>query len=793
MAFAGVITSQERGWQISSRIVTEGGKPLPYATVALLRASDSSLVDGTLSDNEGKFSLIVNEEGKYILRISFVGFATFTDTIVVARGVAARLPETITMRESAITKGEVVVTGERAWGEIKVDRKVYEPAANPSLKGATVEKAFEQIPGIEIDENGNILLRGEPAQIYINGKPSLLFQAGGGNMLKTIPTDRVERIEVITTPGARYEAQGNAGIINIVLKSRESLADVLFFTGAVAYPPENTLSAGYTGKLPQKKGTWTLTLAGFYEKNPRMVRHSRWTYHQSDTSFLRSEREEWETHYGIRPAVNASIALSRKVEFNGTVSAHISRHISEDTVHYALTYPWNTWDAVRSSTERENHNSLEGMLSLDFKHARKGTTSISMRYEIDRETRQEKYIEEALTNLWQETPPQELNNDHTSQALEMEFTDERYIDTISKLEWGGKLALRDMSYTSKAFQEEKGTWIAISDPLFSGKAVYKETVGGLFLIYTVEMGRWGLQAGLRGELSDISVREQIAGTFNMHTIDPFPSFAIMWHPSKNVGMNMLYSKRIKRPSLHDLIPDFSLDDRYTQFTGNPSLKPEYTHSFEINIQWTRSRLLTINLTPFYRYTTSPIQRVRTLDTARGLTIIQPMNLKEMRSAGGEFFLRISPVSWSATTISGHLVWSHLDATNIPTTPFVRKYIHSRFSVSQEFTLPGQLTLQFFAWCVIPGGFGNIRITRFVINPTISARKMLLRGALQITVSAENPFRTAYFTSVTEEEIFRQETYFSRWIPRYRVAVTYNPRLKRKIRGKEVERGEMEMF
>ena len=226
--------AQDQEYTVTGKVTDESGIPLEYATISLTSTADPSQVTGTVTGPEGKFAIEV-DQGSYNIKVEFISFEpkTFPN-----RTINSDLEMgTIRLGMAAGELEEVVVTAETTQVDVRLDKKIYNIGKDLTTAGGTVSDALNNVPSVSVDIDGGISLRGnENVRILINGKPSAMAGFGGTDVLSQLPADAIERVEVITSPSARYDAEGTAGILNIILRKEITLG----FNGSV------NLNAGHT-------------------------------------------------------------------------------------------------------------------------------------------------------------------------------------------------------------------------------------------------------------------------------------------------------------------------------------------------------------------------------------------------------------------------------------------------------------------------------------------------------------------------------------------------------------------
>ena len=583
--------------------------PVEFATLVLKAADSGKEISGGITDEKGHFKLQDVRTGKYELHISFIGYANkvVSDVELTLEKPDVDLSD-IYMASENITLNAVEVTEERALIENRIDKIVFNADQDVTSVGGDATDVLRKAPLLSVDFDGNVSLRGsQNVQILINGRPSTLFAQNPGEALRSIPADQIKSVEVITTPSARYDGEGTAGIINIITKKKS----VEGFTGSVNTSVGTRLNRGSLN-LSVASGRFGLNAsASSWASWPRDG-YSEFYREDTRNDTLRILNQDGDTRgntYGPRGSVgafydiNAYNSLSSSLTFGGfgnnsegttdaTYEIPLSNLFQEysrmnDSRSLRGSFDWTT-DYRRTFKKEEQ----EFVFAFQWSGAQ-GNQRNSIRQEgngpsleLDEKNRNESY-----------------NFEYTLQADYVHpFTD------AVKLETGAKGVIRriDSDYQYEAFDQEKQDYVlnaALSDQFFYDQDVYSG-----YLSFNIKMGEnYGLVAGARYEYTDIGGEyASDASPFSNDYGNFLPSI-ILSRKFKNFStLKLSYARRIQRPSLNFVNPYLNLSDPRNITEGNPSLSPELTDQYELNYG-TFVKGFSFNASLFYRFTDDVIQ------------------------------------------------------------------------------------------------------------------------------------------------------------------------------------------
>lgn len=630
---------------LTGQLINQATKtPLEYATISLYATKDSSLVNGGLTDGEGRFEMLVIP-GEYYAIVQFIGFEDkIIADIQLEKGQHELKLGEIEMAEDAVALDEVEVTAERSQMTFKLDRRVFNVGKDLTGAGATAADILDNVPSITVDVEGNVSLRGsQNVRILINGKPSGLVGVGDIEALRRMQGDIIDRIELITNPSARYEAEGEAGIINIILK-KDQEKGINGSIGVNTGFPHNH-GASYSLNYRQQNLNFFSNFGISYRKSPGGgFNDQRFFDENGDLESARyTDRDQDRGGLGGNIQGGMDWLIDDKNTLTGSVLYRAGRDNNNSTLTYSDFDSSNDLlgTTVRTDHEKENEHNIETALTFRRSYDKEEREwSVDFRYILDNDTERSDFLEEGYL---QEAPLIQRSVITENERNLLFQTD--YVHPIgesTRVEGGLRAALRKIEngYELES-QDENGVYII--DPDFNDELIYDENVYAAYLIAGTEWDAFGLQLGLRSELSDISaalIRSDINNDQNYLSF--FPSASLTYKLTEENQLQLSYSRRISRPHFRLLLPVSNFGDRLNLYTGNPNLLPEFSDSYEINYL----RYLpngSIMFGAFYRNTTDVIERVTIpLDS---ITIRKPINLSERNSYGLELNMSYDLFEW----------------------------------------------------------------------------------------------------------------------------------------------------
>ena len=592
LAFSGVLAAQQSSVTLSGTIEDKLSKEaLSFVNVVLKKASDSTLVTGTISDEEGLFFMTEIKPGDYYLEVSFIGFNTYTNNLFIGSNSAYLDLGVIALETNVQQLGEVVVTAKQDAVSGKMDKKTYALEDNVSQGGGSVLQSMQNLPGVTT-QDGQVQLRGSnQVLILIDGKQTAITGFGKQNGLDNIQASAVEKIEIINNPSAKYDANGNAGIINIILKktARQGFnGNVGLTTGLGALWIRE---ANLPGIRPQYQATPKVnpSLALNYRKNKVNV------FLQADNLYTETlNKNEFVTRtYADGSIIEQQLKRNRNTNFftskagvDWLLDDHNSLTIfglfSQETIKDRGDQPFfseNLGERLRLWQFLEDEVLTAAMASAAYQHLFKHPghqLNIGFNYTFDRED--EKYF-------FDNTLPTSFSKESFALIADQRVADFNldYTRPLKHglLETGVKFRRRTIPTNMQFFP---GTNSPL-DPDADGEATYQETIPALYGNYTYQTKKLEAELGLR--LEYMKLQYNVDPNHNTYTSDgydyfqPFPNARLTYNLNDYNKFSAFFNRRVDRPDEVDIHIFPKYDDAEIIKVGNPALRPQFTNTFEL--------------------------------------------------------------------------------------------------------------------------------------------------------------------------------------------------------------------
>lgn len=736
--------------QVRGTIVDTESEALPGASAALYQ--DGELISGTTTNRNGQFELKA-KPGQYELQVSFISFEPYSQKINLSN--APLNLGTIKLQASKTALEEVTVEGEANLVEFRQDKRIYNVSKDLTTTGSNASEILNNLPSVDVDIEGNISLRGsQNVRILIDGKPSGLIGTDPATALRTLQAGMIEKVEVITNPSARYEAQGEAGIINIVLKKQREDGLNGNFEATVGNPENYGAAAGVNYRTGRMN---FFTNLGFNYRNSPGGGFTNQTFTLEDTAYaFNSTREQLRGGSSATLRLGADYSLTENQTLTGTFLFRPSLGNNLVTLTYD-DYDQNevlTQTQVREDDEIETRSTLEG--DLHYEKQLEGEDhkwTMDFRYQ-DSDDRESSTIRQySIINV--DDQFQRVSNQEDEQNILFQTDYVKPITKIRSFETGARLSVRNIINDYEVSQRN-AAGVYESLDLYTNKFNYNENIYAAYAIYNDGIGKkFTYQIGLRAEYTGIEtklVRENI--TNPREYLNLFPSTFLTWKINKFSDLQGSYSRRISRPGFRALLPFFSFSDNRNFFSGNPNLNPEFTDSYELGYLRYLGQA-TVYGGFYYRHRTGVTERIRTVNDT-GFTEIFPINLAVQDAYGIELTYS-HPVT----------KWLRLNADiNIYQVYNVGEFEGINYG-SETFTARGRTMASFSFWKSDLQLTFNFRAPRRTAQGTtegiytanVGWSKDILKGDGTLTFSVRDLFNSRKRRSYSSGENFTSESEF----------------------------------
>jgi ferric enterobactin receptor len=614
-------------------------KAVEFASIALFSKSANKIVDGTVADDKGMFAMTKVADGEYRVTISFVGFANKSLDITVENGQDVDLG-VIHLSSSVKTLDEVVVTGQRALVEEKVDRLVYNADRDLSSKGGDASDVLKKVPMLSVDLEGNVSLQGSSnIRVLINNKPSSIMAATVADALKQIPADMIKTVEVITSPSAKYDAEGSGGIINIITKKNTLQGLNLSVDGGLG---NRSSVLGLTGNY--RKGKLGITLGG----NGRAIYNKAQTDLEQSTflngNTIRTSQIADAYDYGIFGQYNLGLdyEISKNQSLTGNARFGI-RNFNRDQnqVNNIFTNEIASLPTKRDVFSKDLSNSID--LNLDYVKTFKPQQEFSISTQYSQNNLTNNFDANVFNTSNLLANRQKNINLNTNKEYTIQSDYATPISTNQLFEIGIKSISRQVN-SNYQYQLASSTSEYTIDPKRpSGALDYNQNIAAGYLSYTITTSKkYTYKIGGRYEYTDISATTQENGIITIPSYGRFvPSVNISKKLNDNTTLKFAYNERIQRPGLQQLNPNLNLANFPNISKGDPNLKPEITDRVELGLS-TYIKKTYLNISLFSRLNRDDIQQASLRsDTLVGAIVSTFQNIGKEYNYGSNVFATIN--------------------------------------------------------------------------------------------------------------------------------------------------------
>lgn len=534
--------------------------------------------------------------------------------------------------------------------QLTLDKKIFNVGKDLANAGGTAADVLSNIPSVAVDVEGNVSLRGSGSvRILIDGKPSGLVSLKGGSGLQQLQGNMIDRVEIITNPSARYEAEGMGGIINIILKKERKEGFNGSFDVITGYPENFGLAANVNYR---KKD---LNFFVNYSTSYRIAPSENSLYqelYRNDSTFISTKHMEHRLK-GMYNTARAGLDyfFDEKNILTAAYTYRMSRgkRVSDIIYHDYISSLKNPIGYTkRTQDEKETEPNSEYALSFKRNFKRRGhELTADVRY-LDNWENSDQYYGQTVFNPDGSSAGipfllQRAVNYETEKQWLFQLDYIQPFGEHGKFEAGIRSSFRNMTnnYTVTE-QDADENWFEL--PGLTNNFLYKENIHALYAIYSNRLNKFSYQVGLRGEITDVTTTLKQTNEVNPRNYNNlFPSAHFTYDLPNDHALQLSYSRRVRRPQYNDLSPFMTYSDNRNYWSGNPDLNPEYTDAFEIgHIKYMNRASITSSL--YYRYTTGKILQIRRVNDD-GVSITLPQNMAHENSFGAEFTGSYSPYKW----------------------------------------------------------------------------------------------------------------------------------------------------
>ncbi|RRB04038.1 TonB-dependent receptor domain-containing protein [Larkinella rosea] len=714
-------------------------KPVEFATVALLNPKTEKIIGGTTTGESGKFTISGVDAGTYRVVISFIGYEnkTINNINVGTEGTEVALG-VVQMQTDSRTLNEVVVTAEKPLVEDKDDRMVYNADKDATNSGGTAIDVLKKVPLLTVDPDGTVSLKGSSSiKVLINNKPSSIMARSISEALQMIPAELIKSVEVVTAPSAKYDAEGTAGVINIITKNQ--LQGLTGGVNASVGSRRNNLG----GNFNYKRDKLSITAYGggnvnnYYGGSESMRQNLQNGQVVSTIEQINAYKNKGKSGFGsvsidydLDTLNRIGVDFSLGGEGRNTNSTRDTKVASDDPQNFRRY----------NHTQNRNRN-----MDVNFNYTKTFKRSKEQEYTFLAQYNQNKNHSNYSLNQYP-LPESEVidyrernNNDNQQKEFTLQ-TDYTYpFSTVKRrlLEVGTKAILRNVGSDYRLENAPDGSLNYKEDPSRANTFDYQQLVWASYASFRMRISKmWGFSLGGRMEMTNINANFISTSTkFTDRYQNFLPNITISQRFGEERRLRLNYSQRIQRPSIFFLNPYVNSSDPKNIQTGNPYLDPELAHSVELSYSTFTKKGTTINAMIFGRQTNNAIERITTVDTS-GVSSSTYRNIAQNSTYGMNLFGSARPVKqWNISGSFG-LNYTILNSSALQIKNENWSY---QFNLNSSLQLPHDISVQ------ANGSYTSRRIqlqgqSSGFYYYGFSGRKEFKKQKVTITANFENPFR-----------------------------------------------------
>lgn len=796
--------------------------PLEFATVSVYRLRDSALVGGIITNDKGQFKIEQLPVGKHRVTVSFMGYRTHTIPKVALsfQALQANLGTISIVPNSALLEG-VEVTAEQSTFQLGLDKRVFNVDKTNLGDSENATEVLRNTPTVEVDFDGAVKVRGSSVQVYINGKPTGLTGDSQAEILDQLPANSIKKVELITSPSAKYDPEGGGGIINIVLKKNVLEG----FTGTVnasigtsTWAPFQRYRGGLSLNFRNDKINFFSNFSYNNSRNYSRGHNYRVEDRYNTTSILEqySNHQHWRSGGMARVGFdyyfdeNNTLTLAARIrpsQSSGTGSiqynffdenhtktgiterlnkSHQTRFNQTYNVIYALVFPKKNGDKARGA--RRNNSSDNGGRRRHWRGGGDGRAGggrgtmgdkqelvIDLQYANNGGQENESFDQQgynpdriSINNTQQLQNTLRYRGMHQGTAM-IDYT--HPLPKDMKIEAGYKGNIRwmrnDFRSTSFDFTQQN----FVNDTGLTNVFEFTEQVHAGYVTFAQKIKKFQYKLGFRAEYT--SATSRLVDPNNTVFINNYPSF----FPTLNMSyelpqgqqLQLSFSRRIKRPSTWALNPFPSYSDPLNLRFGNPFLRPQLSNTIELSYSKYWQKGHTLMLTGFYKYNTDLINRLRTVSST-GVVTATHYNFNTSQQWGLEAVTRFSPAKWVNFGITGSVYQNIQDGSNINDN-FSINAIAGNANVYANFTFKFGMRISTYAWISMPQYVPQGWTAAYTWN-TVSVSQKVLKGKGRVTLSIQNPILGGRWQYETQANGFAQSGLFKWENPVFETRFSY---------------------
>lgn len=746
-------------------------EPMEFVNVSVRRSGTTVPLTGAITDPTGEFQLGKLSDGNYTLSVSFIGYRTYEKDFTYSTKDGNMDFKVIPLDPDTQMLGEVKVMGQKSQMKFEIDKKVFNVDQNIASTGGTASDVLSNIPSVEVDNEGEVSLRGSTSvTVWINGKASGLSADNRAQILEQMPAESIERIEVITNPSAKYSPEGTSGIINIVLKEDRKAG----YYGSIQAGVDTRGGWNVGGNLNYSSGKLDAYASIGYRKRVMegggISNRTNIDEEGNPLSYLNQTSDSDGDGGPVFVRAGATYHITRQDHVNLGAFGMFGDRNQTNRIDYTSDIPGSFTERRRIT---DSKNKMQGgNVELGYKHDFSKTSNLDLTvsfnpWNMDGTSIYNQYS--LYENGGEDYSYQRQENDVRSHDWEFQADYVNAFSDNSKLEAGYKGTISRQKSPVETFSGATAEEALPDIPLYN-KFYYDQDIQAAYVTYSGRIDKFGFQAGLRGEYSFVKTRSlgygETKGEVEPYKHDYFslfPSVFLSYELPAGNEVQVNYTRRISRPWGRQLNPFENVTDSTNISFGNPYLDPEFSNAFELNyIKNWESHMLSVSA--YYRNTDDVIQRISYLEGNVMKSTYE--NVAKSQAAGAEFVVKNNFARILDLTTTVNLYYSKLDGFSYlpegaqdPVTGKTNEDFSWNAKMIANVALPASVSLQ------VTGGYNSRQLIaqgHRKSNYTVDAgiRKAFLDRKLSLSINARDIFNSRKWKTQTSGEGFEQ--YAENW-------------------------------
>ncbi len=663
--FGNLLTAQDtEKATIVGKLTDQSNKPMDFANVLLLNPADSSLVKGTISEADGSYLFEMVSNGNYLISATMVGFQpTYYGPVQVDAATASRIEIPVMQLGMGVELQQVTVKAQKPFIEMQNDKIVVNVESSPVAAGNSALELLAKSPGVTVDNNNRIALKGKQGvMVMLDGKQSYLSAEEVARLLESMSANSIEKIEIIHNPSAKYDASGNAGIINIVLKKDKNLGmngSLTLGGGYGRYPKANSgIQLNYRQKKFNVFGNYSYYYAQRFND---MDIYRIIPFEGAESVFDQSnDRVNWVNSHNFKAGFDyfAGKNTTVGVLFSGNsgywkddsdirtlISGANPEPFSEVNAETNTREDWDNFTYNFNVRQKLGEKGAELTFDADYSEFANPMNQNSDNFFFNNNGEQV-----ATPNLLRGS----TNSDVTIKAFKLDYT--QPLPGEINLEAGWKTSFVETDNAIRFLRNQDDEFVV--DPLLTNQFLYEETIHAGYINANKKFKGVSVQAGLRGEYT---VSDGMSVTLDQRVkrdyLNLFPSLSVSHTIAENHNLSYSYSRRIDRPSYQDLNPFTFFLDQYTFGRGNPFLQPQYTNSFAVNYGFKQNFMVTLS----YSRTDDAMTEVLEQDDEDRTTYQTRANLAQFENYSINFSAPVKVTDWWSVRVNASAYINHFQS------------------------------------------------------------------------------------------------------------------------------------